>query len=127
MFSDSRLTLVSSFLSTAIKVNCQGACGITNKLNDTSWALEEQYFNSTLSVADKGDDRKTLMALFVAYLSVAHLARSLNCPHQNTRCMNGDLDGQVLYFICFSYFPGIFRSSFIFVHTIKKLNINRKR
>ncbi|CAK6965102.1 arrestin domain-containing protein 1b [Scomber scombrus] len=38
----------------AIKVNCQGACGITNKLNDTSWALEEQYFNSTLCVADKG-------------------------------------------------------------------------
>ncbi|XP_070707060.1 arrestin domain-containing protein 1b [Pempheris klunzingeri] len=38
----------------AIKVNCQGACGISNKMNDNSWALEEQYFNSTLSVADKG-------------------------------------------------------------------------
>lgn len=44
--------LVSSF--TAIKVNCQGSCGISNKLNDSSWAVEEQYFNSTLSVADKG-------------------------------------------------------------------------
>ncbi|XP_069017640.1 arrestin domain-containing protein 1b [Embiotoca jacksoni] len=42
----------------AIKVNCQGSCGISNKMNDTSWTLEEQYFNSTLSVADKG----TLMA-----------------------------------------------------------------
>ncbi|XP_026152942.1 arrestin domain-containing protein 1b [Mastacembelus armatus] len=38
----------------AIKVNCQGSCGISNKLNDVSWTLEEQYFNSTLSVADKG-------------------------------------------------------------------------
>ncbi|TNM92556.1 hypothetical protein fugu_019568 [Takifugu bimaculatus] len=38
----------------AIKVNCQGSCGISNKLNDSSWAVEEQYFNSTLSVADKG-------------------------------------------------------------------------
>ncbi|GLD66288.1 arrestin domain-containing protein 1, partial [Lates japonicus] len=38
----------------AIKVNCQGSCGISNKMNDASWALEEQYFNSTLSVADKG-------------------------------------------------------------------------
>ncbi|XP_068609162.1 arrestin domain-containing protein 1b [Brachionichthys hirsutus] len=38
----------------AIKVYCQGSCGISNKMNDTSWMLEEQYFNSTLSVADKG-------------------------------------------------------------------------
>ncbi|XP_068430930.1 arrestin domain-containing protein 1b [Clinocottus analis] len=38
----------------AIKVNCQGSCGISNKLNEVAWALEEQYFNSTLSVADKG-------------------------------------------------------------------------
>ncbi|KAM3873827.1 arrestin domain-containing protein 1b [Diretmus argenteus] len=38
----------------AIKVNCQGSCGVSNKINDSSWTLEEQYFNSTLSVADKG-------------------------------------------------------------------------
>ncbi|XP_059213520.1 arrestin domain-containing protein 1b [Centropristis striata] len=38
----------------AIKVNCQGSCGINSKMNDASWTLEEQYFNSTLSVADKG-------------------------------------------------------------------------
>ncbi|XP_042364634.1 arrestin domain-containing protein 1b [Plectropomus leopardus] len=38
----------------AIKVNCQGSCGISSKMNDASWTLEEQYFNSTLSVADKG-------------------------------------------------------------------------
>ncbi|XP_029300304.1 arrestin domain-containing protein 1b isoform X3 [Cottoperca gobio] len=38
----------------AIKVYCQGSCGISNKMNDAVWTLEEQYFNSTLSVADKG-------------------------------------------------------------------------
>ncbi|KAI4816844.1 hypothetical protein KUCAC02_009145 [Chaenocephalus aceratus] len=38
---------------TAIKVYCQGSCGISNKMNEAMWALEEQYFNSTLSVADK--------------------------------------------------------------------------
>ncbi|KAG7240811.1 hypothetical protein INR49_023385 [Caranx melampygus] len=41
-------------LLSAIKVNCQGSCGISNRVNDTSWTMEEQYFNSTLSVADKG-------------------------------------------------------------------------
>ncbi|KAM6945262.1 arrestin domain-containing protein 1a [Lycodopsis pacificus] len=38
----------------AIKVNCNGFCGITSKVNDTAWTEEEQYFNSTVSVADKG-------------------------------------------------------------------------
>ncbi|KAJ7308073.1 hypothetical protein JRQ81_008578 [Phrynocephalus forsythii] len=41
-----------------IKVSCIGSCGVSNKINDTSWTVEEQYFNSTLSLADKG----TLMA-----------------------------------------------------------------
>ncbi|XP_062240857.1 arrestin domain-containing protein 1a isoform X1 [Platichthys flesus] len=38
----------------AIKVNCNGFCGITTKVNDTAWTVEEQYFNSTISVSDKG-------------------------------------------------------------------------
>ncbi|KAJ8263390.1 hypothetical protein COCON_G00158470 [Conger conger] len=38
----------------AVKVNCQGSCGVSNKLNEEDWAVEEQYFSSTLSVADKG-------------------------------------------------------------------------
>lgn len=42
------------FLFAAIKINCCGFCGVTNKVNDTSWNVEEQYFNSTISVADKG-------------------------------------------------------------------------
>ncbi|XP_050782343.1 arrestin domain-containing protein 1 isoform X2 [Gopherus flavomarginatus] len=38
----------------AIKVSCVGSCGVSNKANDTAWTVEEQYFNSTLSLADKG-------------------------------------------------------------------------
>ncbi|KAL6113836.1 arrdc1 [Pungitius sinensis] len=38
----------------AVKVNCNGFCGVTSKVNDTAWTAEEQYFNSTVSVADKG-------------------------------------------------------------------------
>lgn len=56
---DDRLILVLLSCFAAIKVNCQGSCGITNKLNDSSWAVEEQYFNSTLSVADKGSSLET--------------------------------------------------------------------
>ncbi|XP_041667035.1 arrestin domain-containing protein 1b [Cheilinus undulatus] len=49
-----RIKTGNSLQYKAIKVNCQGSCGISNKVNDSSWTLEEQYFNSTLSVADKG-------------------------------------------------------------------------
>ncbi|XP_075903129.1 arrestin domain-containing protein 1a isoform X2 [Nelusetta ayraudi] len=38
----------------AVKVNCNGFCGVTTKSNDTEWTVEEQYFNSTVSVADTG-------------------------------------------------------------------------
>ncbi|XP_057674422.1 arrestin domain-containing protein 1b isoform X2 [Corythoichthys intestinalis] len=48
-----KIRLSNSLQYKAIKVNCQGSCGISSKLNDTSWTIEEQYFNSTLSVADK--------------------------------------------------------------------------
>ncbi|KAG7279274.1 hypothetical protein CRUP_033210 [Coryphaenoides rupestris] len=48
-----QILLLKPLRPSAIKVNCQGSCGISNKLNDTSWTLSEQYFNSTLSVADK--------------------------------------------------------------------------
>ncbi|KAM9821508.1 histone-lysine N-methyltransferase EHMT1a isoform X5 [Syngnathus typhle] len=41
-------------LCKAVKVNCNGFCGITNKVNETTWTEEEQYFNNTVSVADKG-------------------------------------------------------------------------
>ncbi|XP_037609008.1 arrestin domain-containing protein 1b [Sebastes umbrosus] len=49
-----KIRTANSLQYKAIKVNCQGSCGISNKVNDASWMLEEQYFNSTLSVADKG-------------------------------------------------------------------------
>ncbi|AWP14963.1 putative arrestin domain-containing protein 1 [Scophthalmus maximus] len=49
-----RIRTSNSLQYKAIKVNCQGSCGISNKMSEASWSLEEQYFNSTLSVADKG-------------------------------------------------------------------------
>ncbi|XP_057689082.1 arrestin domain-containing protein 1a isoform X2 [Corythoichthys intestinalis] len=45
---------VGQKLQCKVKVNCNGFCGITNKLNETTWTLEEQYFNNTVSIADKG-------------------------------------------------------------------------
>uniref|UniRef100_A0A8D2L8Y6 Arrestin domain containing 1 n=1 Tax=Varanus komodoensis TaxID=61221 RepID=A0A8D2L8Y6_VARKO len=38
----------------AIKVSCVGFCGVSSKVNDTAWTVDEQYFNTTLSLADKG-------------------------------------------------------------------------
>lgn len=52
-----------SCLSTAIKVSCIGSCGVSNKINDTAWTVEEQYFNSTLSLADKGTVLKGLVEI----------------------------------------------------------------
>ncbi|XP_062399023.1 arrestin domain-containing protein 1-like [Sardina pilchardus] len=47
--------------SKAIKVNCRGYCGVSpressklRKLQDPSWEVEEQYFNNSISMADKG-------------------------------------------------------------------------
>uniref|UniRef100_A0A3Q3IT58 Arrestin C-terminal-like domain-containing protein n=1 Tax=Monopterus albus TaxID=43700 RepID=A0A3Q3IT58_MONAL len=48
------IKLGQQLLCKAIKVNCNGFCGITNKVNDLAWMMEEQYFNSTFSLADKG-------------------------------------------------------------------------
>ncbi|KAI1900542.1 hypothetical protein AGOR_G00051000 [Albula goreensis] len=49
-----KIKVANSVQYKAIKVNCQGSCGVSNRLNDTNWASEEQYFSSTLSLADKG-------------------------------------------------------------------------
>ncbi|XP_015258388.1 PREDICTED: arrestin domain-containing protein 1 [Cyprinodon variegatus] len=49
-----KIRTANSLQYKAIKVNCLGLCGISNKINDSSWSLEEQYLNSMLSVADKG-------------------------------------------------------------------------
>uniref|UniRef100_A0A2K5D3D3 Arrestin domain containing 1 n=1 Tax=Aotus nancymaae TaxID=37293 RepID=A0A2K5D3D3_AOTNA len=38
----------------AIRVTCTGSCGVSSKANDTAWVVEESYFNSSLSLADKG-------------------------------------------------------------------------
>ncbi|XP_022523243.2 arrestin domain-containing protein 1a [Astyanax mexicanus] len=49
-----KITTAQQIQCKAIKVNCQGYCGVTSKANDTAWTEEEQYSSSTLSVADKG-------------------------------------------------------------------------
>ncbi|XP_029108741.1 arrestin domain-containing protein 1b isoform X2 [Scleropages formosus] len=48
-----KITTATPLQCKGIKVNCLGSCGVSNKMNDTSWAVEEQYFSRTLSVADK--------------------------------------------------------------------------
>ncbi|XP_065106310.1 arrestin domain-containing protein 1a [Paramisgurnus dabryanus] len=49
-----KISLAQSILCKAIKVNCQGFCGVTSKAQDTDWMEEEQYFSSSISIADKG-------------------------------------------------------------------------
>ncbi|KAA0717052.1 Arrestin domain-containing protein 1 [Triplophysa tibetana] len=49
-----KISLAQSIPCKAIKVNCQGVCGVTSKAHDTDWMEEEQYFSSSVSIADKG-------------------------------------------------------------------------
>ncbi|XP_021519029.1 arrestin domain-containing protein 1 isoform X1 [Meriones unguiculatus] len=49
-----RLRLGASLPFRAIRVTCMGSCGVSNKANDGAWVVEESYFNSSLSLADKG-------------------------------------------------------------------------
>lgn len=35
-------------------MSCTGSCRVSSKANDAAWVVEEGYFNSTLSLADKG-------------------------------------------------------------------------
>lgn len=44
----------AAFPLAAIRVTCTGSCGVSNKANDAAWVAEEDYFNSSLSLADKG-------------------------------------------------------------------------
>nr|XP_057920122.1 arrestin domain-containing protein 1b [Doryrhamphus excisus]XP_057920123.1 arrestin domain-containing protein 1b [Doryrhamphus excisus]XP_057920124.1 arrestin domain-containing protein 1b [Doryrhamphus excisus]XP_057920126.1 arrestin domain-containing protein 1b [Doryrhamphus excisus]XP_057920127.1 arrestin domain-containing protein 1b [Doryrhamphus excisus] len=49
-----KIRISNSLQYKAIKVNCKGSCGISPKVTEDSWTLEEQYLNSTLSIANKG-------------------------------------------------------------------------
>ena len=40
-----------------------GSCRVSNKANDAAWVVEEAYFNSALSLADKGESRSLALAL----------------------------------------------------------------
>ncbi|XP_072520836.1 arrestin domain-containing protein 1a [Salminus brasiliensis] len=65
----------------AIKVNCQGYCGVTNKANDTAWSEEEQYFSSSLSVADKGTLKQGEHSFPFKFLLPATAPTSYEGPH----------------------------------------------
>ncbi|XP_077004996.1 arrestin domain-containing protein 1 isoform X2 [Tamandua tetradactyla] len=49
-----RLRLGAPLPFRAIRVTCTGSCGVSNKAHDVAWVAEEGYFNSSLSLADKG-------------------------------------------------------------------------
>ncbi|XP_059782151.1 arrestin domain-containing protein 1 isoform X1 [Balaenoptera ricei] len=49
-----RVRLAAPLPFRAIRVTCTGSCKVSNKANDTAWVVEEGYFNSALSLADKG-------------------------------------------------------------------------
>ncbi|KAM4877670.1 arrestin domain-containing protein 1 [Thomomys bottae] len=51
---DVRVRLGAPLSFRAIRVTCTGSCGVSNKANDGAWVVEESYFNSSLSLADKG-------------------------------------------------------------------------
>lgn len=61
----------------AIRVTCIGSCGVSNKANDTAWVVEEGYFNSSLSLADKGHLRGGLPPTSLLSLQGA-------CPLEST-------------------------------------------
>lgn len=43
-----------SLLPAAVRVSCTGCCGVSSKAHDAAWVVEEGYFHSSLSLADKG-------------------------------------------------------------------------
>lgn len=53
--ASSWLGLTPPPLLAAIRVSCTGSCRVSSKANDASWVVEEGYFNSALSLADKGE------------------------------------------------------------------------
>lgn len=67
-------------------MTCTGSCRVSNKANDSAWVVEESYFNSALSLADKGESGThpspppTEMGLSVPLLSYLPLAS----PHWPT-------------------------------------------
>lgn len=63
-------------------MTCTGSCRVSNKANDSAWVVEESYFNSALSLADKGESGthpsppSTEMGLCVPLLSYLPLGSS---------------------------------------------------
>ncbi|KAL2092230.1 hypothetical protein ACEWY4_012028 [Coilia grayii] len=78
------ITNVEAIQCKAIKVNCHGYCGVSTRMNDTSWAAEEQYFNSTISVADKGTLKKGPHTFPFKFLIPATAPTSYEGPYGKT-------------------------------------------
>ncbi|KAL4623292.1 arrestin domain-containing protein 1-like [Arapaima gigas] len=53
-----KIVLGQALQCKGIRVSCLGTCGVSSRVNDASWDLQEQYFSNTLSVADKGTLKK---------------------------------------------------------------------
>ncbi|XP_058515732.1 arrestin domain-containing protein 1 isoform X1 [Ochotona princeps] len=49
-----RVRLAAPLAFRAIRVTCTGSCGVSSKANDAAWVVEESYFHSSLSLAEKG-------------------------------------------------------------------------
>ncbi|KAK1788407.1 hypothetical protein P4O66_016844 [Electrophorus voltai] len=64
----------------AIKVNCVGSCGVSSRMNDMSWMLEEQYVSSMLSIADKGNLPAGEHSFPFQFLIPAHAPTSYEGP-----------------------------------------------
>lgn len=64
---------------------------MSNKINDTAWTVEEQYFNSTLSLADKGKVHKDVVEICdseVVYRNVSpRLQHLLNVKYPFAGCL----------------------------------------
>ncbi|KAL7854096.1 hypothetical protein AOLI_G00209400 [Acnodon oligacanthus] len=75
-----RVTTASALQFKAIKVNCVGSCGVSSKMNDASWMVEEQYVSSMLSVADKGTLPPGEHTFSFQFLIPAHAPTSFEGP-----------------------------------------------
>ncbi|XP_062063140.1 arrestin domain-containing protein 1 isoform X3 [Lepus europaeus] len=49
-----RVRLAAPLPFRAVRVSCTGCCGVSSKAHDAAWVVEEGYFHSSLSLADKG-------------------------------------------------------------------------
>ncbi|XP_051975578.1 arrestin domain-containing protein 1-like [Xyrauchen texanus] len=81
-----KISTTRSIQCKAIKVNCQGFCGVTSKANDMDWTEEEQFFSSSVSMADKGTLKEGEHSFSFKFLLPATAPTSFEGPY-----------GQIIY------------------------------